>query len=236
MMRKLLLATGAAIGTAIIAFPAVASAGEWEMDPAGWQFTIATVGNAVLKTNNNETITCTSENGSGQYNAGSKATGTIELALHGCKESIFGTSCSSAGQPAGTITTTSSLPFTNVYLDGTGVHKTPGLTIRGTETVKHFTTFICAGGSVKMKLTGSMLGNVESACGTLAEEHKIEFKDAGHGSQEFTRVTASLAEPIDDLVLETNIFGATNHRTTSIASTTILKSNIAGEKATVTCV
>jgi hypothetical protein len=233
-MKKLVLLALAAVSAVMLVVPALASAGEWEMDPAGWAFNITSVGNTVLKTNNNETVTCTSSTGSGAYNAGSKTTGTIQLLFHGCKESIFGTSCSSEGQASGTIATTAGLTFTNVYLKP--VKTTPGVTIRGIGAEEHFATFTCAGGSVKIKVTGTILGDSENGCNSAAEEQKIVFESIEHGVQRYTRVTEDVTNPIEDLTADVTIFGATNLRTASQDGTGILKSKIAGEKATITCV
>jgi len=227
-MKKLVLLALAAASVAMFALPAVASAGEWVLDPAGAAFTASSNGPTTLTTNNNETVNCTGSTGSGKYNAGSGTTGTVELTFTGCTESIFGTSCSNTAT-AGTITTTSNLAFTNVYLSDN--KETPGTTIAGVGAEKHFATFTCAGGSVKIVVTGSLLGHSEAPCKTVSKELKNTFESTAHGVQKYMKVTGT--EAAEDLTAKVTIFGATNTRTASQDGTGILKFN---EAATITCV
>ncbi len=195
------------------------------MDPAGWAFAVNGVGNTVLTAGNNGTVTCTAEQGIGAYNAGSKTTGTIELTLNGCKESVFGANCNSAGQPAGSITTTK-MTFTNTYL--TDNKTTPGITIRGTGSEEHYATFSCAGGLVQVVVRGTVLGDSELECNTETKEHKFVFESVAHGVQKYMQVTGTGST--EDLTVTMNGGAAV---TASIDSTTILKSNEAGK---ITCV
>jgi len=229
-MKKLVLLAVAAVIAALFALPAVASAAEWEMDPAGWAFNATSVGATALKTNNNETVNCTGSTGSGAYNAGSKTEGTIELTFTGCTDSIFGGKCNTAGQAAGTITTTPALIFKNAYLEDNKLK--PGITIKGTGVEEHFVSFECAGGLFKAKVTGTVLGEVEGACASESEEQKIKFESVTHGNQKWNQDTKTGA--IEDLTTAVTVFGATNNRTSSQDGTGILKSKIAGEKSKIT--
>jgi hypothetical protein len=231
-MKKLVLLAVVAATTALFALPAAASAAEWEMDPAGWAFNSTAVGNTVLKTNNNETVTCTGSTGSGAYNAGSKTEGTLQLKFTTCTESVFGGKCSTAGQPEGTITTTAALIFKNAYLEDNKLK--PGITIRGTGAEEHFVSFECAGGLFKAKVTGTVLGETEGACNLESEEQKVNFVATSHGVQKWNQDTKTGA--IEDLTTAVTVFGGTTNRTSSQDGTGILKSKVAGEKAKITCV
>jgi len=226
-MKRLTILALAAVSAVLFALPAVASAGEWEVDPAGVTFTAVNSGNTVLKTSNNETLACTGSSAIGAYNAASHTTGTIELSFTGCTESVFGTSCSNT-TTAGKITTTT-VTFTNEYV--TDNKTSPGITIKGTGAEEHFATFTCGGG-YEIKATGTVMGKFEAnECGTTSTTHKLEFKSTAHGIQEHKQITGT--GTIYDLSATVkNIFG-TNTYTTSQDGTDILTF---GSAATVTCV
>jgi len=216
-MKKLVLLALGAVSAVMFALPAVASAGEWEVDPAGVTFTPGSNSglNSVLTTNNNETVTCEGSTGSGAYNALSHTTGTIELTFTGCRESIFGTTCSNT-TTAGRITTTKAT-LTNEYL--TDDKKTPGVTIKGTGTEEHLATFTCDFGGVKLKVTGTVMGAFEAnECGTNSTVHKLEFNSPTHGNQQYKQITGTGTNY--DLTSEVNILGTVNNRTLSLTTQT----------------
>jgi len=228
-MKKLVLLALAAVSAVLFALPAVASAGEWEVDPAGVTFTAVNSGITVLTTSNNETVTCTGSSGSGAYNATSKTTGTIELSFTGCTESVFGSSCSNTAT-AGKITTTT-VTFTNEYV--TDNKTSPGVTLKGTGAEEHFATFTCASGGVEIKVTGTVMGQLEAnECGTTSTTHKLEFNSISHGVQEHTKVTGTGTSIYDLSARVKTIFG-TNTYTASQDGTGILTFS---QAATVTCV
>ena len=188
MSKKIMLLALTAVSAVMFALPAVASAGEWEMTPAGGAFTVANVGNTVLTTSNNETLTCTKVTGSGSYNAGSATTGTVEMTFHSCTTVVLGfkVNCTSSGQPTGTVTTTT-VTFTNIYLED---DKTlPGVKLTGAGANEHFATFSCGG--VNIVVTGSVIGESESKCGTAAKEHKLNFESTAHGTQKWKQNTTT---------------------------------------------
>src|SRR6476469_9846407 len=152
-MKKLILVAVAAFSAATFALPAVASAGVWNMDPAGGAFNFA--GNGAFKwTTANHTIECTGAKGNGFYNTGSTSEGVIGLTLTGCKEGPI--ICTTSGKASGEITTTT-MTFKNVYLEPETM--TPGVTIKGAEggePKEHVATFVC-GGIIKAVLTGTIL-------------------------------------------------------------------------------
>lgn len=213
MSKKIMLLALTTVSAALFALPAAASAGEWEMTPAGGAFTVHSVGNTVLTTHNNETITCTTVTGGDSYNMGSTTTGTIGLTFHGCTTTVLGfkVNCTGAGEPTGTTKTTT-LTFTNIYL--TDSKTTPGIKITGAGANEHFDTFKCGG--VEVVVTGSLIGQLESPCGTASKEHKLLFESTAHGTQKWMQNT--LTGPNTDL---TATIGGTP-RTASLDGTWIL--------------
>ena len=205
MSKKIMLLALTAVSAVMFALPAVASAGEWEMVPGGKAFTVDNVGNTVLTTNNNETVTCTKVAGTGTYNTApvSTTTGTVEMTFTGCTTIIFGftVNCTTSGLATGTITTTT-VGFTNIYL--TDAKTTPGVKLTGAGADEHFATFTCGG--VKIVVSGSVIGESESICNHETKEHKLKFESTAHGIQQWKQNT--LTGPETDL---TATVGGTAH-------------------------
>src|SRR3954452_15086955 len=153
MSKKITLLALAAISTAMLVLPTFASAGEWKIDPASGKFpqnfTLAGIGNTTLTTDGSSLkVTCSGLTGSGKYETAT--TGWITIMLHSCKENLFGSTCSSSGQPAGTV------HILIVFLHN--VILEPGPIVRGTLLTSengHFTTFTCGGGLVQEVLNGN---------------------------------------------------------------------------------
>lgn len=224
--KMMMLATGALTALALAAFPVMASAGSPEVECAGvacGPFTIHG-GTVEISRTSAPTTHCTSVTGTGNYNT--KTSGTISLILHGCLESAFGSSCTSAGNPAGTVST-GSLPFQNVYL--TDSKTTPGIKIGGTSTPHQINiTHTCFGGFVHNRTTGSLLGHLESECTRHPGILRINFTRFQPGHQVFTQVTGTGNKT--DLISSLN-GGA--YETASLSGTT----NWTGlNNPTVTCV
>jgi hypothetical protein len=202
MSKKMMVLALAAVSAAMFALPAVASAGTWNMTPAGQTFTSTSKAETTtILTSTEHTVKCTSSTGSGRYNAGSTTNGVITLKFHGCKDEV-GTNCTgeTAGEPAGTISTTANLPFSNVYME-TGHN--PGITISGIGAEKHFANFRCGFGLLTIKVEGTIIGEVDSACNTASKTHALNFESPkGHGIQEWTQVTTT--GTIDDLTSTVN--------------------------------
>jgi hypothetical protein len=199
-MKSMKILLALSVSAAMFALPAMASAGTWSLDPAGTAFTASSVGNTVLTTNNNETVTCTSSTGTGSYNAGSTTDGTVTFKFHNCSSSGF--ACTTAGQPSGTIVTTLAT-FKNVYLEPGP--KTPGLTLKGKDANEHFASFSCAFGFVNVVVTGTLLGEVEEpakVCNVPTKKIPLAFVSIKHGFQKWTQVTT--AGLVEDLTATVN--------------------------------
>jgi hypothetical protein len=187
MSKKLmLLAAGALTALAFAALPAVGSAGEFTADCGAGATCNATVAGGAASLGNiaGETISCTSVSGSASLTSGS-STGTVSLTFHGCKETetIFKFSCTSVGQPTGTIAT-GSMVVHLVYLDDDKIRK--GILITNLNV-----TFNCPGYSDK-RVTGNVMGQITNPeCGAFKASHRVVFAATTHGLQLFRWVTGT---------------------------------------------
>jgi hypothetical protein len=181
-MRPERLATiWAAIIVALLVGPNTASAAGWHLDPepAGLPLKFVVSGNRVLWKGGSGPIECTSVVGSGQYET--ETTGRIQLAFKGCVI-LGGLSCSTLGQPSGTITTTE-MTFHNVYVEPNKM--TPAILVTPNE--GHFASYACGGAVV---LSGSgLIGDLASPpCGQAGKTATALFEASAPGTQRFMQV------------------------------------------------
>ena len=198
MKRKTMLLFAAALSVvAFAALPAAASAFETTPVislPEGKSFPQAfsgTGGAGTLYTEGSETkVSCKSTTVSGSYTE--PHGGSINVTFHGCKENLFSSKCTTSGQTAGTIKTTT-LPFHTVYLKPANPekpHERPGIDI--TDNAGHSATFTCAGGLVKIEVRGSVLGTVTApAIGGTSSSSTINIAATASG-QEHTETVEGL--------------------------------------------
>jgi hypothetical protein len=167
MSKKMMLLALVAVSAAVMALPAVASAGTWHLEPA--QNGSVSGGATALVSSGVTTTTCTSVSGASAFDAGSTTTGTISLTFHGCKNKP-GFHCQTAGDPTGTITVTN-VPFHLVLLEANP--RKPGILI--TPNGPDFATFECAGIPVIVAGNG-VLGELTSpACGASSNAVTVNF-------------------------------------------------------------
>lgn len=163
-MKKLMLAAALSV-LAFAAVPSMASA--FTTTPAltlqnGATFPqpfTSTSGAGSLLTEATE-VHCTSDTNSGEFE--NAHTGTVKISFHGCTEEIFGSSCTTAGSPSGTITT-QLLTFHTVYLKPANAgtpHERPGILFTPNANGK-FAEFDCLGGFITVVVKGNgVLGTV----------------------------------------------------------------------------
>jgi hypothetical protein len=185
-LRKYLL--GSALG--VLALGAVASqavASTPEVDPLSGKFPVAgtaTSGTSVMSTASGMRVECTAGKGSGQ--ATSKTTGEGSYSLSGCTSVILGipVSCTSAGQPSGTIVTGLSVTHL-VYLDE--AHKKPGV-LATPPTGGVFAKFTCAMVTVEVKGNG-VLGEITAPlCGQTSKTGTLVARTSAPGTQQYRQV------------------------------------------------
>jgi hypothetical protein len=193
MSKKIILLALAAISAAMFALPAVAAAGEWGVDPAGGKFpvsfTLKSTTTTSLTTDDGSglKVTCSGATGSGEQES-STTSKNVTLTFTGCKENLFGSSCTSSGQAAGSIKTTD-MTGHNVILEASpevrGVLLTPK--------EGHFATFTCAG-FFTLKVGGNgVIGELTSptACGAVSTTATTVFSAVAAGTQKWTQVTTA---------------------------------------------
>ncbi|HEX6152228.1 MAG TPA: hypothetical protein VFZ19_01780 [Solirubrobacterales bacterium] len=180
MSKKMMLLALAAISAAMLAVPAFASALPAHLSINPGNFTLHGGASTLSRVEGGGT-TGTTTTGTGKFE--NTTTGTVTLTFHGVKDP-FGGSCNSAGQPAGTVVTTT-LPFHLVML---GAHK-PGILITAAAG-NHFVSYTCLfapnivvrgnpEGEGEGNPTGQgegVLGEITSpTCGTASKEAKVKF-------------------------------------------------------------
>jgi len=196
-MKKLILLAIMAAVTAMMAIPAIASAGEWDIDSENEKLPLAftSAGGAAQLKSGFGAITCTANTGSGSYET--KTTGTLTQTFTGCKDP-FGGNCQS-GATAGTIVTFV-LPFHNIMLEATGspapyTNGTPGVLITPNAVTGDFATFTCnVIGAVTVKGNG-LVGDISNpGCGgAFQKTATLSFEEsaAGGNKQKWTQNTTA---------------------------------------------
>jgi hypothetical protein len=196
MRNKTILLALAAVSAALFALPAVASAGEWEIDTASGKFptfTAASIGNTTLtQDGSNSKVTCTKSVGTGKYTT--KTTGVeLTLTFTGCTLGT-GNDCTTAGQAAGTIKTTD-LTFHNIMIEKTGAvgvaNGRPGILI--TPNGVHFASFVCHFFGLEDPVTVNgtgLIGDISApACGATSNTATLKFESAATGTQKYMQIT-----------------------------------------------
>ncbi|HET9199195.1 MAG TPA: hypothetical protein VFN92_13195 [Solirubrobacterales bacterium] len=197
MSKKIAFLVFAAVTSVLFGLPAVASAGEWELDNSDATFQVTKVNSMTLRAANGDVVICTELSGTGTYL--SKTTGIITLDWSGCIENTFGTKCQS-GATAGTVTLTNKT-FHNVIIgEPVSDGATPIGLLLTIDNASHAggspdVTFSCAGGLLSVKLTGNgVIGELESPnCGTAGTTFNLNFEPATPTSslQKYRQITTT---------------------------------------------
>lgn len=169
MRHNFLLAAAMALSAiALAALPSIASAFETEpaLNPLGGAefplpYTSVVSEGAQIYSSSSLLYFC--ESASGEGTVLGPHTGSGKTTLHGCRESIFNTACTSAGQESGTIVS-ETLTAHSVYLkpaNEENPHERPGILFTPNEETGKFTEFKCVGGLVIATVKGNgLLGTV----------------------------------------------------------------------------
>lgn len=178
-MKKIMLAATALAVLAFAALPTVASA-----TPRVSNFTNNnrhfTVEGPEAKLTAGTKVVCESVTGTGEFDETGE-TGSIKFTFHGCREKTLNSTCQSANEPSGTITTTT-LPF---HLKTTTGNSTPAVLITSNSevTTEHFATFKCAGGFVNVVVKGKgIVGEITSGY-QKSNKFTVSFKTNEAGEQ-----------------------------------------------------
>jgi hypothetical protein len=228
MSKKLmLLAAGALTALAFAALPAVASAGEWKLDCPGGTETCSfnTTGeHAELRAEEEPTITCTANTGSGTVSKGG-TTGTFGITFTGCKATlIFTFECHTSGAASGEIKVASSISH-NVYLKDDKTD--PGILVTPATT-----TIIC-GSFSNITVTGNgLIGDVTQACNSESSTLNINFEASTSNTKTQRYEQNTLTGTLFDLHSVT-AGSATTHTSVMVAKGTA--TFVGGGKGKVTC-
>ncbi len=194
MSKKIILLALSAISAAMFALPAVASAGEWSLDPASGSFPVAfnlaSIGNTTLTTDGSSLkVTCTSAAGNGSQTSATTSS-NVTLTFSGCTENLFGSKCTSTGQASGSIKTTDLIGH-NVILEK-GPPEVRGILL--TPNAGHFASFSCGGGLVAVVVNGNgIIGEMTAptTCGAVQKTATVKYESPATGTQKWTQVTTT---------------------------------------------
>jgi hypothetical protein len=191
MSKKLMpLATGVLMALSLAAFAGTAAAQETKLKCEGEGACTfkASGGVSSFSIEGGDTVKCEGVSGEGAVTGlnaeRESSTGTVQLLFTGCREqnTIFQFACSN--------TATSGSVTTNVMTIH-GIALSSG-TKAGNLTTNAGVTFTCAGGFGSTQITGSIIGESESSCGTnTSTVHKGVFATTGDGAQALTAYTGS---------------------------------------------
>lgn len=190
MRQKLLIAALAAMGTAMIIFPAMAAATPNHIEgPVPLGFTIHSPANA-LSTSSGSTITCNTLTGVGTYTT--TTSGTLNLTGDHCATTVLGSTvtCTSTNPAevagSGNVSTTT-LGFHLITIDGggNGILIKPG----GAGVFAHFQ---CAG--IKQTIEGNGFIGTETApaCNVSSNTATTAFEVISHGQQRHGSYTGTV--------------------------------------------
>jgi hypothetical protein len=164
-----------------------ASAALPEFLPATGTF-LSTSGSGALETANGTQLTCSSATGKGSI-TGPESAGNALITFHGCQSS--GSVCTSGTEPSGLITThelSGLLGYINKSSKSVGLDLAP---TSGTE----FAELNCSGGMVKVKIRGSLIGEVRPI-NTKATSGELTFQKSA-GKQEFTKLEGGAVDLLE---------------------------------------
>jgi hypothetical protein len=224
---------------AMLALPAVATAGEWGIHTSKVGLPLFTVGgkDPKLTAQGEPNIECGQVTGQGSYVL--NTTGSVFLTFTGCTESFTWSPCTTSGQGAGSITT-GWKEFHNIHLEPTNANTNAiGILITGgvgsqdvaTFTCKPFgvTTTITITGNVIGELTGPTCGGTATKSGSINFETRSAVKEK-EPTQKWEQDTT--IGTIVDLVEDVTAFGSTTEHTAALDASWTVTYN---DAATATC-
>ena len=194
--KSMLLTAGALAALVFTALPSIASAGEFLNTCSTAKTCEGTIkgGVATLEEDNGTAVECTEVDGNANATHNS-STGTVELTFKTChQDGNPGITCTNI---AGTSNiTTNTLVSHNVYLEKLPTETPVGILLTGVNV-----TFTCAGGLIKKKVTGNIIGEYTNPeCEKAKAGHNITFASkAPTGTQKWEQVTT--AGPLFDLTM-----------------------------------
>jgi len=197
------LVAGALVALILAVFPPIAAAGSFTATCSSGlscSGVLEITGTLRLEESTGLAITCTGATGSASQTSG-VSTGTAELTMTGCKESVLGTQCNSTGT-SGQIRT-NKLTTDLIYIEPN--KSAPGILYTGVNV-----TYSCPVVGLKKTVTGSIIDTLENPqCGVARSNHTTVFEfGALSGSQKHTQATTT--GTVYDLITNNDAGGAYN--------------------------
>lgn len=188
MGKKMMVLALAVISAALFAMPAIAAAQSWHLDSAA-SFTVAGSG-GTLTWENRVAITCNSTTGTGAFSTTTE--GTATLVFTGCKDPVFGFTCTSPGQPTGTIAFAAKFDAIMVGTSKPALLFTPEGSSEPTPGMKTLFEESCLGISEKAFGKG-IVGTIgTAACGIASSTATVSFSSSESGHQADSLYTGSV--------------------------------------------
>lgn len=170
-----------ALAVAVMAPQAMAVTPEVHPVEGGFPLKAAGMGSGALLTTASVTITCNSSTGAGQST--SATTAEVSAIMHSCT-GPFGTACTTAGQPAGTVVIETSVAHL-VYLDEAHT-KVGSLTTPPASGV--FAKFSCFGIVTEVKGNGLLSEITAPKCGEKSKTGTTVATSTSPGVQKYTQI------------------------------------------------
>lgn len=204
------LAIAALIVAACAAFPALASAGEYEAHCEGAAVCQGTITGGVVEIESSVggAVRCEATGGYATF-ASTTTTGTVNLVFTGCREVVtpFTSKCNSPGAASGEIRV-SNITYHIVNLSDS--EATPGI---------EFTSINIIAKCLIETFTGTLFGSIEeptNICNASVTTHRTTFEaGAAAGTQKYTQVTET--GEVTDLISRSEV--NYNYYTTNLATT-----------------
>jgi hypothetical protein len=197
MSKKLLMLALAASATALV-LPSTAAA-ITPLHSVGSIPATGSITGGTIRVSSTAGITVTCGNVTGTMTLTTSTAGTLRLTFsQECKENVFGSKCTSTGEPTGSITTEPlTFDLATVQRASAGETKIPGVLLT-TSAFEGGTFFkaTCGGGLVSVSITGNgVLGRVEfPSCGSTAPTLSFTFESLAHGVQKYTTLEGTTTE------------------------------------------
>ena len=182
-MKKLSLLIVGLACSASLALPAAATAGSVDIEPVSGSFpmTFTASGGAASLTTASSTVGCASSKASGEYE--NNSTGWIIFTLHSCKGPL-GVSCTTSGQPSGTIVTTV-LPLHLRW----GSLPRRLLNLFTMPASLHLMTFSCFGITTVVSGNGVIGETTAPGCGATTKTATLSLESSSAGVQKWMQIT-----------------------------------------------
>jgi hypothetical protein len=140
-------------------------------------------GTSRFKTTSGRIIHCSTSTGTGTRSTSTG--GSVSIKLHSCKDQSLGISCTSAGQPSGTISAAGVFHLIMLGSNSPGILITPAAGATEVTPGKAlFSEFSCFG--VNMKIFGKgVIGTITTpACGASSTTSNVSFQESATGGHQ----------------------------------------------------